>query len=454
VIMEPKLAVIEKFIEQNATNEMEAAAIREYAITQEIGLPTPYYDLPNLKQNRIVIELVNRTNQDQQIDLFQLPQGINPEQDLQYGELFETLYCEVSIPSTEFGAPTVWFIRWDEQDGTPRLEPTNPVTTPAQLITELISITGDNWDFRTVGSNVQFYKLPIDTWLYWNPPAIGATPPAGTQPASFYTRQSMVFLGTAINTYNFSCYEVIGGTGISVTEVIGNLTYAELTQELRNNIEPYFFDTMTIYSDNISQANTPITKLSRGQAGNTRKLINNPAIVYQNKFVVTEQINVFAKTLNELQYTVRANNTLKIIITYTAGRLNYIAQTINAYIEDGIPFTKSLKQLEIEVSKKEKEYLENVLRKVWERKKKELAKENIEIEIENIFEPQEVIDAKKQIVFGEKMKAVKKLIEDDRYNSLKDPRVSDSNIKNIVANYASKNGSDEIYDPYSYMDDK
>ena len=453
--MEPKLQVIDRFIKEHATNEMEAAAIREYAITQEIGLPTPYYDLPNLKKNRLVLELVNRTNQDQEIDLFALPQGINPPQDLQYGELFETVYSQSAVlEASNLTVPISWDIDWIDQDGNPQMASTAVLTGIATLISELISITGDNWDytFDAAAGEYTIFKIPIDTWLYWNPPPIGATPPAGTVPASFYTNNTFTLLSSAIALVPFTSFSVVGGTGISVTEVIGNLSYAEITQELRNNIEPYFFDTMTIYADNISQANSPITKVSRGQAGNRRKLINNPAIVYQNQFVVTEQINVFSKTLHELKYTVKANNTVKIIITYTHGNLNAIAETINAYIEDGIPFNTSLKQLEVQVTKKEKEYLETILRKVWERKKKELAKDNVQIEIENIFEPQEVIDSKKKKLIGEKMQLIKKHIQEQNYQSLKDPRVSDSNIKNIVANYAAKGGADEIYDPYQYMD--
>ena len=457
VIMEERRRYIEQVISENSNNEREEAAIRDYAIKEEVGFPTPQNDLPNLKKNRIDIELVNRTNQDSVINLFALPQGINPEQDLQYGELFETKYSEVRFSSFEFAIGQTYTINWIDQNGVPQSAITAVVNLGiTELITELISVTGDNWSFYADGTDFIIHKIPFDTWVYWNPPPIGSTPPAGSQPASFYTQNSFVSItaNATLNVYNFTTYDVLGGSGIDITEVSGTLTYSELTSALRDNIEPYIFNTMTIYADDIDQANVPITKTLRGAAGNSKTLIENPTIVHQNQFVVTEEISLPTKTLYSLDYKIKAFETVRIIITYTKGNLNAIADILDEYISDGIPFNVGIHQLAQKVSDQEKVYLESSLRSVWERKKRELALEGVEIEIESIFEPQGVIDERKKKNFGEKMQLVKNHIEAERLQAMKLGNVSQHNIKRLVANYAAKGLADKIYDPYSYIDGK
>lgn len=443
--------LIQNYFDANEFNQAERDSIRELALSEGYETGTPTKDLPNLKKDRIVLQLVNRTNQDQEINLFEIPQGINPDQDLSFGELFETVYSQVTIPNTEFTVNQPYLINWVDQDGTPQVGLTAAVMTPAALVTELISVTSDNWSFTTSGTDYIFFKIPIDTWLYWNPPPLSSTPPAGSQPASFYTLNSYTTIASPFNIYSFTNNNVVGGTGISVTETIGNLSYSEITQEIRNNITPYLIKTMTVYADNIQQANTPMPKIIRGASGYTSKHIKNPVVMYQNKFVVTEEVNFIATSLSKLQYTVKANESVNIILTYSKGNLNAIAQTINAYIEDGIPFNTSLNQMEIQVSKKEKEYLESTLRKIWEQKKKELEADGINLDVDSIFESQEAIDRRKQELMGDKMRLIKKHIAEKNYKTIKDQRLSETNIKNIVANYAAKGAANKLNDPYNYM---
>tara|TARA_R110000803_G_scaffold3046_2_gene10428 strand:+ start:8852 stop:10216 length:1365 start_codon:yes stop_codon:yes gene_type:complete len=452
--MENKRNYIEEIIAENANNELEALAVR-----QEIGVPIPQADLPNLKKDRIDFELINRTNEDQTIDLFSLPTGINPPQNLNYGDLFTTKYSTVTIPTTELvpASPQVYDVDWIDEGGTPQTANTASLGDIATLITQLIIITGDNFDYELVGANYIIYKIPINTWVYWNPPpaTVPVTVPAGALAASFYTQNEFTTITglTSTNAYSFTTYNVHEGTGISVLELSGNLTYVELSQELRSNITPYIFNDITVYANDINQANVPITKIFRGQAGNTMKLINNPSVFNQNKFVVSEEISLPTNTLNCLNYKVLANETVRIIITYSKGNLNAIAEIINEYIIDGIPFNVAINQLSEKVSEKEKEYLETTLRKVWERKKAELKIEGVEIEVENIFESQEVIDAKKQQALGDKMKLVKKHLEDKKIKINRLGGVSEKNIKRLVSNYVAKGDADEIHDPYSYMND-
>jgi hypothetical protein len=455
--MEEKRRYIENIIAKNSNNEMEEAALRSFAITEEIGHPTPQNDLPNLKKNRIDFELVNRTVQEQSINLFELPVGINPAQDLQYGDLFTTKYSEVLFPQGELSIGQIWTIDWFDGAGVYNNQATLVVNGGiTDLVAQLISITGDNFSYSIVGTNYLIYKIPIDTWVYWNPPPVipPAVPPSGSLPQSFYTENQFIQLRTTLtaNTFIFTNTDVQGGSGISVQEISGNQSYAEITQGLRNNITPYVFDTITIYANGIAQANMPITKIIRGQAGNTRKEINTPTILYQNKYVVTEQISLPTKTLNALEYKLLPKETVRVIITYTQGNLNAIADIINEYISDGIPFNVALTQLVQKVSAVEKKYLEASLKKIWKRKQKELANEGVNIEIENIFAPQEVINAKKQKALGEKMKLVKNHIETEKLKDMKLGSVSANNIKRLVANYAAKGDADKMFDPYSYAE--
>jgi hypothetical protein len=451
--MEERRKYIEKVIAENSKNSMEEAAIRNYAIKQEVGTPTPQNDLPNLKRDRIVLELENRTSTDETINLFELPKGINSPQQLEYGDLFETKYSEVIIPVAELSVLQKYTIDWLDENGASQSATVAGILGIANLISALDTATTDSWGYFQDGTDYVLHKQAIDTWLYWIPPPPFTTIPAGTKPASFYTENEYLTIIAVSSTivYPFTSYNVIGGSGISITETSGNLTYAELVQELRNNIAPYIFKTMTIYADNIDQASVPMTKTMRGQAGNTRKLIDNPTIINQTQFVVTEEINFSTKSLNKLDYVVKANQTVKIIFTYTKGNLNAIADVINEYISDGIPFDVAITQLAEKVSEKEKEYLKATLKSIWKRKSKELALEGVQIDIDNIFEPQEVIDSKKATALGDKMKLVKRHIEEKRLKKIELGNISPSNIKRLVANYAAKGVADKMYDPYSYV---
>jgi hypothetical protein len=818
--------LVDEIIAKNAKNEMEAAAITDYAVKQEVGMPTPTKDLPNLKKDRIVLELINRTNTDGVIDLFALPAGVNESQGIEYGDLFETVYSAVSIPIAELSINQTYSISWTDGDGASQSATTSALTDINNLITELNTLTSDSWGYYIDGTNYVLHKEPIDTWVYWTPPVLGggtvtsnppntllnattgiglrgksllnaktgankplcrirtnvftwwteaqattvgfggfgtdislaglidatfnnvleydsindrvlvysagltplsgwvlmdtsgaipvvhssgsfavgqwcqsitydkynncywgaggsngavaandmylfdsamnltdtwtaasasglgvniasifwglprfvpisatelwvssgwrlggngaivriggygagniiksvvtsyaqtsassfgdamqqivlgesnnilygstaynnafndgclfkidlstgaqiwevgglnmenpmswsnnvnalianteysgndtwwiraygsdlqlASPivdgdlvpngynlyfagsywdeenmisykngsagldfrtlnpyvanptssPAGTKEKSFYTEQTFtsIIADNTPNEYFFSNFFVIGGTGISVTETTGNITYAELVQALRTNIEPYFFKDMSVYADNIEQANIPIKKVMRGVSGTSKTMFNNPTILTENQYVITEEISIAPKTLNQVDYKVKSFESVRIIINYTKGNLNAIAETLDAYMLDGIPFNVAINQLSEAVSVKEKDYLEDTLKSVWERKKIELAKDGVEIEIENLFEPQEVIDEKKKKLIGDKMTLIKSHIESERLKQLDLEGVSPSNIKKIVANYAVKGVADKIYNPYSYMD--
>ena len=820
--MEERRKYIEKVIAENSKNEMEAAAIRTYAISEEVGFPTPQNDLPNLKKDRIVLELVNRTPNDSEINILALPSGSNNAQGINYGDLFITKYSQVLIPISDVNAgASTYTINWNDEDGNPQTYTTNSVAAIEALLFDLNNNPSiqDSFDFTTIGTDYLLYKMPIDTWVYWTPPlslpaywtpsggqasapfyggtpnnlqasqnnywglylptyqggstsrtywvysesptsslmAIGSgvdsfsfdyvnlstsygiaqaflisyddkndrlfisdssvsgdifsidnnssntllatipnpttdssfifsaqfdiltsnwfcksstnrlikiddsfsvtfnsaaepswtgidfvgtiakpfvflpngdmyviesdnalsrfylhkmnrvtmavtasydietlggftfaptaiintalynpltgnillsiqnasttfifatfnpdttvvtdkgeytnalagtvvidqdnnviyclggiptssnaivtfnattedflysidganitgiTPlngavfnpesqtfftakneeniavqwlynpisnpsiPSGAQPADFYTENEFTTLdnNSLPQTYTFSSYDVIEGTGISVTETTGNMPYEELVQGIRNNLEPYFFNEMTVYANNIDQANVPVKKVIRDMAGTTKTMIDNATIFHQNQFVTTEQISIAPRTLNEIDYKIKAFETVTIIINYTKGNLNAIAETIDAYILEGVPFNVAITQLSEAVNEKEKEYLESTLKSIWNRKKKEFSREGIDIDIDRIFAPQEYINSNKKEFLGNKMRAVKTHIEKKRAEAMNLKGISPKNIKNIVANYVAKGDANEIFDPYSYAD--
>ena len=782
--------VIEEFIDKTAKNKLERKAIMQLADIEEVGLPTPQQDLPNLKKDRLVLEVINRTNTSQTINLFGLPSGTNSSQNLSYGDVFETIYSAVTIPIATVAVAQTYTINWTDENGALQSGTTLSVDNIDDLITELILATGDNLYYYTSGTDYVIHKQPINTWLYWTPPsslvtgitsadsliqgvnavptsaasitsavnltsgreylyslfdgdlfywettdstvkasydldvlygfggigtrsfiklldgnlnnqlvsfnydnkifvrdsldafgaltneatsgfatssagltydsensifwssggapagvnnslfaltqdgvlidtwAAGATlalstypdsigyskiiineagaakgtwvlsgnngsnfrfksfiqiggydtapasivqsriktidflnpifdqlglvlvngdeptfycrisdtnkffvvisnlatananyigtvdldteeqnwkyysgndltvigdvyynektqciiakinylgnptvrainqnnleifsarlldvnydagafynssynsqifladnapvigygianlsggleaAPANSQPAAFYSQNIFANLiaNTSALTFTFQNFTVVGGSGISVTEIIGNLTYAEIVQELRSGIEPYYFGEMSIYADSDEQANTPIKKVSRGVMGNSKTLFNNPTIVYENKSIVLNTpINFLPKTINKLDYRLLPFSKVRIVINYTKGNLNAIAETINEYLVEGIPFSVGLNQLadSVTIKKAEAKYLKKTLKDIWLRKKEELKQEGVQIEIDNLFEPQAVIDKKKAKLMGEKTKLVKDLL--------------------------------------------
>ncbi len=819
--------VIDEFIDKNAKNKLERKALMQLAEIEEIGLPTPQQDLPNLKKDRLVLEITNRTNTSSTINLFGLPSGTNSSQGITYGDVFETTYSRVSIPIAVVAVSQTYTVNWTDENGVSQNATTIAVSNVDDLVSELILATGDNFYYYTSGTNYVIHKQPINTWLYWTPPSttvigtaltdglnqvggnvptsvksiisrvdsprtfiyslfqglityweasdstqkgqidfdtlysfggagttsfmiymsnldnfacfnvdtkkflrnefdtlgnpvnvvntvftqssagiswdatnnlfwssagvtggvnndlyiysvdgvlqdtwsagatlalsantasigysriiineagiamgywvlkgnngsnfrfksfvkiggydtatntiveststtidfvdaifdqlgltlvsgdeptfyarisdtnkffvvisnnavananyIGtvdldteeqnwkyyssndltivgdvyystatdsiiakvnylspnpkvrainyetleinslvlldvsydngafyyedfldrlyladisplgygaaalsggsASAPANSQPASFYSQNNFadIVANTSAITYDFENFTVIGGTGISVTEIIGNLTYAEIVQEIRSGIQPYYFDVLSVYADSDEQANTPIKKVNRGVMGNSRTLLNNPTIFTENHSIVLDiPINFLPKTINQLDYTLKAFSKVRIIINYTKGNLNAIAETLNEYIEEGIPFSVGLSQLadSVNIKKSEAKYLEKTLKDIWTTKQAELKLEGIEIEIESLFEPKEVIDKKRAKLLGEKTQLVKNLLEQQKLNKMGLGGLSPKNIKRLVANYTAKGKADDIYDPYSYM---
>ena len=110
------------------------------------------YVLPNLRKDRLVLELTNRTSSDQEIDLFALPKGINPSQGIEYGDLFITKFCQITVPTADFGSLKNWTVNWIDENGVAQTSSfsTNVI---GDLISELNNATGEQFTYVTSGSD-------------------------------------------------------------------------------------------------------------------------------------------------------------------------------------------------------------------------------------------------------------------------------------------------------------
>ena len=109
----------------------------ELAEIEEIGLPTPESELPNLKKDRLVLEIINRTNSTQTIDLFALPSGTNSSQGLTYGDVFETIYSAVTIPNAVVSVSQTYTLNWTDENGAAQTGTTVAVDNIDDLVFEI-----------------------------------------------------------------------------------------------------------------------------------------------------------------------------------------------------------------------------------------------------------------------------------------------------------------------------
>jgi hypothetical protein len=122
--------------------------------------------LPNLKKDRVVLELINRTNQDSEIDILGLPAGVNTAQGIDYGDLLETFYSSFTVPIAEFLAAQTYTVGWIDENQVVQSAITAICATIDQLITELIIVTNDNWGYYVDGDYYIIHKNPIETFVY------------------------------------------------------------------------------------------------------------------------------------------------------------------------------------------------------------------------------------------------------------------------------------------------
>lgn len=159
--MENKKRYIKNFIDGVAKNTMERIALEQELSPSEVSKNSP-----NLKRDRLVLNLINRTNKDQEIDLFSLPAGVNPQQGISYGDLYFTKYCVVEIPKTELTTAQSYTVDWLDEDGTPKQETTSTVNDIDGLVASLITKTNDNWSYYESLNSYFLHKEPIKTFVY------------------------------------------------------------------------------------------------------------------------------------------------------------------------------------------------------------------------------------------------------------------------------------------------
>lgn len=277
-------------------------------------------------------------------------------------------------------------------------------------------------------------------------------PPSGASQAGVYTENEFTTLvnNTDSNTYTWTCFDVIEGTGISIVETTGNIPYRELVQELRNNIEPYYFETVSVYASTLNQANQKFLKKNRNVTGYSATLLDNPTVIpTQSRFVILEEpISFFPKAINNLDYVVKANESVTLIFNYTKGNLNAIAELIDEYIEEGIPFSTGLNQLMELPSEVEKKYLYKTLEDIWAKRWKTKTTNKSAQELNKLFS-----ETNTEVAIPKPISAkVQQLIEGNKLPP--ETTLHTGRIKQLIGNYIAKEGADKIHDPYNYANGK
>jgi len=262
----------------------------------------------------------------------------------------------------------------------------------------------------------------------------------GAKEEEYYTKNKFVDVenNTDAVTYDFVCNTVIKGTGISVVDVRGGLTYEELVQGLRNNATPYLFETISIGTQSLQQANMPITKVNRGASGHTSKLIDNPVISpMQRQFKIQDYpINFLPKTISKLLYKVKANQGAVITIEYSKGNLNAIIETIDAYITHDIPLNVSLKQLVEDITEEQKDYIKEKLIAIAKRRGLEQDIKDFKIKLDSVFIDKDSIESDLEKLKESQVEVIDSIrkSEEEFIQSKRSKR----NIKSIVRNYISR----------------
>lgn len=197
--------------------------------------------------------------------------------------------------------------------------------------------------------------------------------PAGSIEKKFYTENSFGTIKGNVtnNTLNFNCFKVVEGTGISVTETSGNITYEETIQEVRNNSEPYLFEDFSIYANSVEQLNIQLTKISKGAAGESKTSFNYPTLLNQKQLIaINLPMNFTPKSISRMGYKVKAFESVRLIINYTKGSINKHIETLSSFIEEGVPLNKGLNQIEGKVTLSEGKYLQKTLNKIYNQDQK------------------------------------------------------------------------------------
>ncbi len=124
---------------------------------------------PQEIKDRIVLSLCNRTPFDSEISLFALPQGSNESQTISYGESLETKYCDILVPTSDFGSAKSWTINWTDEAGAAQTA-TFTSTTIDDLIAEINSASNEQMSYVLEAPSYRIFKRAIDTYFYFIPP--------------------------------------------------------------------------------------------------------------------------------------------------------------------------------------------------------------------------------------------------------------------------------------------
>jgi hypothetical protein len=343
------------------------------------------------------------------------------------------------------------FIAWSDTSSTDIL-----VTDFDGQVVQEESTSGNGYHLYSLqGSGSENYILRLDaasTTLNTYAGAISGSSSQDNQGGKedeFYTENEFTDIEnlTDVVTYDFTCYEVVKGTGISVTDLIGGLSYEEIVNGLRTNAEPYLFKDMSVYSNSLEQANENISKTIRDINGTSSKHILVPTVLPDNKqdVVLNIPIDFPVNAISELTYKVKANQTVRVIINYITGSVSRVIDVLNSYIENNIPFSEEISRNIIGLSKREKDYINKAVNKYWSYKSNKNYKATF-------FDVNDLIGnpLSKEDYVRLNSNLIESKILNEKIDRVSTKDLSEPKIKSIVSRYLKKQDNNKLDHEYNY----
>lgn len=180
-------------------------------------------------------------------------------------------------------------------------------TSPSDLLTQLNALFQENGEGVFYGENAGggFYNI----YAY----------------SDDYTFVSITNPSPTVYNFTSTSSNVVGGSQISVVSE-SSISMNDITQELL--YQPYLLLGVNVYADTIAQANKELQLRDYEMNGTLRKKFKNPAISpMQQQFVLENiELNYIPDATNQLQYTLDAGESVRMIFKYFGGSLMQIKE--------------------------------------------------------------------------------------------------------------------------------
>jgi len=337
--------------------------LRFYLEKEQNYAYTPSSNLPNLKRNRIAFDIYNPTLFTQEIPLFSSPFGSNEQQGISYGDLLLSFYSSIEISASVVDKKTVR-VEYLHENGITYTTTPQTVNDIDEFITYLEDQLKNNFNYIQVGTeDFIVYKEKNDTYFNFSPSPNGNLIPT-------YSSNNLINLqvGNPVNqTILWNTFQVQSSSGIQISDLIGDLTYAELVSELNESITPYMFDFISVYADNVTQVNKPI-KLKIGSSSGYKTVdIRKPAIpsTDSSNVVLNIPLNYCPNPNSDLIYTVGSGETVRMVINYKQGDVYRYANKIQSEMNKGLTFKQATNKTRVSFDQSDLKYIQGLDLSKW-----------------------------------------------------------------------------------------